>query len=311
MRDGAGDAPLDLGVVGAPSDPEADEPGEPDEPRGWARARRLWAVPAAALLVGGLLGAVIVDARHDAAELARVSIVSGPTSWVPAADRSGAVTIELQLMNIGARPVEILGVEAEGLEPSPGTEPAEAVEAPVGDWVVVRQAELVADCEAGAAPSELRVRVRDSDGDERIVTADQNDDYGNIGMYWISQCDLSAGYVQLMEATATLIADDSVTVTLPLLNHSGRAVQITHLVPIVSGLTAAQPSLPIAVAANGTAQVDLTWTVDDCAAALSLRGNEAVVEFTASSSSTQVPEAYPLDAATLVELVRLTARVCD
>lgn len=302
------DEVLDLGVLGRPGEPAGPGNAGGREPRPAHRWRR-WALPVAALAAGGLLGAVVTDARHDAAELARVGIVSGPSTWVPETGGEGSATVGLQLMNIGSRPVEIVGVEADGFGVAPGAEPAEAVEAPVGDWVAVEQEGMLADCSA-AAPTSLRVRIRDADGAERVVTADQNVDRGGVGMLWTEQCEFGSGYVQFVGPVATTLADASVTVTLTLLNHSGRSVEVTRVVPMVPGMTATLPSLPISLPGRGTGQVDVTWTVDECAAAMSMSGDAGWIEYTVASGVMSVPEAYPLDGPTMVELVRLAARVC-
>ncbi|WP_116950829.1 hypothetical protein [Jiangella endophytica] len=306
--DDRGDEILDLGVVGPPGDDPApaghDDPGERPAHR-WRR----WAVPVAALLVGGLLGTVVADARHDAAELARVGIVSGPSSWTPETGGDASIRVDLQLMNIGSRPVEIVGVEVDGFGVMPGTEPIESVDAAVGDWVVVQQEGMVADCTA-AAPATLRVRIRDADGGERTVSAEQNVDYGGIGMLWTGQCEFGEGFVHFIGPVDTRLADTSVTVTLPLLNYSGRSVQVTHLVPMAPGMTATLPELPISLPGQGTAQVEITWTVDDCYAAMSMSGDAGKVEYTVTNGTMEVPEAYTLDGPIMVELVRLAARVC-
>jgi hypothetical protein len=315
-KDGAGDGDhdgvLDLGVMGPhggdPTDGDHGDDGEHEHRPG--RSWRRWVFLAAMLLVGGLLGAVVTDARHDAAELARVGLISGPVNWVPADDGTGAATVDLQLVNIGAQQVEIIGVATPGFTLAEGTEPLEPVEAPVGDWVVVEQPGLVADCEA-EPPTGVDVRIRDSDGDERTVRADQNDTYGSIDMYWVEQCEFSAGYVQFLSPPTTVqVADDSVTVTTPLLNYSGRPVQVTNMVPMASGFTATVPPLPIALTGHNAAEVELTWTVADCAAAMSIPGDDGRVEFTVQSGNHQRPESNPLDGPTMVELVRLAGRVC-
>lgn len=314
MGDGSHDAPLDLGVVGPAGgrgdDGEGGDQHAGDGERGSSHAWRRWALLAAGVAVGGLLGAVVVDARHDAAELADVAIISGPANWTLDEEGSAAASVDLQLVNIGSRPVEILGIAADGFEITPDAEPFEQVEAPVGEWVVVQQT-LVADCSANDAPDAVQVRIRDADGDERTVDADQNGDYGSIGMLWTDQCEFNAGYVQFVgPVIATTVGESSLTVSLPLLNYSGRSVQVTRLVPMAPGLTATQPELPIRLVGHATAQVELTWTVEDCAAATSMAGDAGMIEFTVTSGSQEVPEFYPLDTSTMVELVRLAGRVC-
>lgn len=298
--DGRDDDVLDLGVIG----PESEEPGEPP-----AHGRTRWAVPVVALVAGGLLGAVIADSRHDAAELARVGIVSGAQNWTPDEGGEAGTRIELQLMNIGAQPVEIVGIEAAGFAAAADTEPMSPVEAPVGDWVSVRQDGLVADC-AAAPPTELLVRIRDAGGEERTVAADQQADYGGIAMLWTSECEFGAGMAQFVGPVSFTRTDASLTVTLRLLNYSGRSVQVLRMVPMAPGMTATPPELPISLAGHGSTQVDLTWTVDDCAAATTMTGDDGRVEYTVSSGVTQLPDGYPLDGATMVELVRLVTRVC-
>lgn len=318
MRDGADGAPFDLGVVGPPGDPGvetvdggAGDDGDGSGVRDGSARWRRWAVPVAGLLVGSLLGAVIVDARNDAAELAHVSVISGPANWTLGEDSSGTASLDLQLVNVGSRPVEILGIAADGFDLAPGTGPFEAVDAPVGDWVTVQQAGLVADCTADGGPTTVQVRIRDADGDERTVTADQNTDYGSIGMLWTDQCEFSGGYVQFVgPVIGTVLGESSVTISMPLLNYSGRSVQVTRLVPWAPGLTATQPELPIDLDGHATAQVDITWAVDDCAAAMSMGGGDGRVEFTVASGTTELPESHPLDAETMVELVRLAWRTC-
>jgi hypothetical protein len=307
MRDAPDDAPFDLGVVG-PGPDGSDEP--PESPHRTSGAWQRWAIPAAALLVGGLLGAVVVDARHDAAELARVDVVSGPSNWTPASGEDGSATVDLQLMNIGSRPVEIVGVEADGFEIAAGTEPIEAVEAAVGDWVVVQQPGLVADCETETT-STIRVRVRDGDGDERTVEAEQNLQFGGLDMFWIDQCEFAGGYVQFIGPPAeVVVGEDNLTATTSLQNYSGRSTRVTRMVPVAPGMTASQPELPIELPGHGNALVETVWTVDDCAAAMSMAGDAGRVEFTVASGSAEYPESYPLDASTMVELVRLAGRVC-
>lgn len=312
VGDGRDDS-FDLGVVGRGGDggiggePGDDGPSGADEP-GRRRWRR-WAVPAAALVAGALIGTVVADARHDAAELARVGIVSGPSTWTPEAGGDGSVALDLQLVNIGSRPVEIVGVEADGFGVEPGTDPIDAVEAAAGVWVVVRQPGLLADCTA-AAPTSLRVRVRDSGGDEHTVTADQHVDYGGIGMLWTEQCEFGGGYVQFAGPAAMTVADTSVTMTLPLLNYSGRSVRVTRMVPMAPGMAALPPELPIPLDGQGTAQVEVTWSVEDCVAALSMSGDAGLIEYSVAYGSMEVPESYPLDGPTMVELVRLANRVC-
>lgn len=300
-----GDGVLDLGVVGPSGD--SDDPGEPAASP--AHAWRRWAIPAAALLVGGLLGAVVTDARHDAGELARVGMVSGLTHWTGDRSTGPGTPVEVQLMNIGALPVEVVGIETDGFEVDPGADATEAVPAPVGEWVTVRQDGLVADCEA-AVPTELRVRIRDDGGDEHTVTADQQADYGGLRMLWTSQCEFGAGYVQFT-GPATIQSDaTSLTVTLPMLNHSARPARVTHLVPMAPGLSATPPELPVELDGNAATQVELTWTVDDCAAATTMRGDDGLIEYTVASGTTQLPERFPLDAQVMVELVRLVSQVC-
>ncbi|SDS95879.1 hypothetical protein [Jiangella sp. DSM 45060] len=312
VGDGRDDS-FDLGVVGRGGDggiggePGDDGPSGADEP-GRRRWRR-WAVPAVALVAGALIGTVVADARHDAAELARVGIVSGPSTWTPEAGGDGSVALDLQLVNIGSRPVEIVGVEADGFGVEPGTDPIDAVEAAAGVWVVVRQPGLLADCTA-AAPTSLRVRVRDSGGDEHTVTADQHVDYGGIGMLWTEQCEFGGGYVQFAGPAAMTVADTSVTMTLPLLNYSGRSVRVTRMVPMAPGMAALPPELPIPLDGQGTAQVEVTWSVEDCVAALSMSGDAGLIEYSVAYGSMEVPESYPLDGPTMVELVRLANRVC-
>ncbi|TDC52634.1 hypothetical protein E1212_08590 [Jiangella ureilytica] len=318
MGDGSDDAPFDLGVVGPAGgrgvigvDGHDGDQHAGDGARGSSHAWRRWALLAAGLAAGGLLGAVIVDARHDAAELADVAIISGPANWMLDEGGSAAASVDLQLVNIGSRPVEILGIAADGFEITPDAEPFEQVEAPVGEWVVVQQTGLVADCSANDAPDAVQVRIRDAEGDERTVDADQNSDYGSIGMLWTDQCEFNAGYVQFVgPVIATTVGESSLTVTLPLLNYSGRSVQITRLVPMAPGLAATQPELPIRLVGHATAQIELTWTVEDCAAATSMAGDDGMIEFTVTSGSREVPEFSPLDTSTMVELVRLAGRVC-
>ncbi|RIQ20809.1 hypothetical protein DY240_16535 [Jiangella rhizosphaerae] len=304
MGDGRDDAILDLGVVGSPGDQPPPEPAERS-----AHPWRRWALPVAALVVGGLLGAVVADARHDTAELARVGIVSGISNWTPESVDDDGAWVELQLLNIGAQPVQIVGIEADGFHLAPDTGPIEAVDAPVGEWVTVRQDGLVADC-AAAAPTRLRVRIRDDGGEERTVTADQQADYGGVAMLWNTECQFGAGYVQFVGPATTSLDATSLTVTLPMFNYSGRPARVTRMVPIAPGLSAAPPELPIEVAGNGTTQVEITWTVEDCSAATAMRGGDGLVEYTVTSGTRQLPEHFPLDADVMVELVRLVTHVC-
>ncbi|TDD64895.1 hypothetical protein E1262_26910 [Jiangella aurantiaca] len=303
MGDERDDGILDLGVVG-----RAGGEGPPEPAGRSAHPWRHWAVPAAALLVGGLLGAVVADARHDAAELARVGVVSAVTNWTP--ERSDAGTsVEVQLMNIGARAVEIVGLEADGFAIDPGAGSPDAILAPVGEWVTVRQDGLVADC-AAAAPTHVRVRIRDDGGDERTVTADQQADYGGLDMLWSSECEFGAGYVQFAGPVTARSDGASLTVTLPMLNHSGRPARVTSMVPMVPGMSAVPPELPIELDGNSTVQVAVTWTVEDCAEATTMSGYDGQIEYSVTSGTTQLPERFPLDAPTMVELVRLAGHVC-
>ncbi|PZF82638.1 hypothetical protein [Jiangella anatolica] len=300
--------PLDLGVVGPPGDPGAEGDLEPADRTGhpWRR----WALPAAALVVGGLLGGVVTDARNEAADLARVGVVAGASTWTPASRDEDGASADLQLMNIGARTVEIVGIEADGFAVAPGAGRFETVEAPVGDWVTVRQHGLVADCDS-AAPAELRVHIRDDAGDEHTLTADQQPDYGGgLAMLWTSQCDFGAGYVQFTGPGYTRAEETSVVQTVPLMNYAGRHARVTHLVPMAPGMTATPPEVPIELDGNEVTQVEIVWTVDDCAAATTMGGADGQIEYTVTSGTMQLPERYPLDGPTMVELVRLAGRVC-
>ena len=119
-------------------------------------------------------------------------------------------------------------------------------------------------------------------------------------MLWTSQCEFGAGYVQFIRPATTRTDGASITVTLPMLNYSGRPAQVTRMVPIAPGLTGVPSELPIELAGNDTGEVDITWTVEDCAAATAMRGGDGLIEYTVMSGTNELPERYPLDAHVMV-----------
>lgn len=129
-------------------------------------------------------------------------------------------------------------------------------------------------------------------------------------MLWTEQCEFGGGYVQFAGPAAMTVADTSVTMTLPLFNYSGRSVRITAMVPMAPGMAATPPELPVALDGQGSAQVEVTWAVENCAEASSMSGDAGLIEYSVGYGSMEVPESYPLDGPAMVELVRLANRVC-
>lgn len=302
--------PLDLGVMGRPEQPPEPEPSpEPSPDRRAGRWR--WAALVLAFVVGGGLGLVVADAREDAASYADVRLVSGALQGIPdRADEESPGRIELSLLNLGDREVEILGLELPGMSVRPDEEPAEPVAAPPGEWVTVSQDGLIADCTGtdpgGGGP--VQVRVRDAGGTERSVDAGALPDFGGALEVWGYICRAPELVFPSIGVAVQVNDDGSLTTTLQVSNIGSDPMEVSRFQTLAPGLITTGPEVPFELAPGESLDVPVTWTVGDCRLARQWVAPE--IEYAIGSGATSTPGWYSLTGAAQAELVLMTDRVC-
>ncbi|TDD97109.1 hypothetical protein [Jiangella asiatica] len=301
--------PLDLGVVGPPGDSSAhlEPPTTPRGPSGWRR----WGVPAAALLAGAVVGAVVVQARDDAATYSDVRLIGGPSSpyyvnasWHTGRDGAAAAIVRLSLLNAGEQELEVLGIEADGVSSMPDARPPEPAAAAPGSWVEFSQTGLRPDCEVGP-PDELRVRVRTGSGGEQVVDLDLPPGTTFEGL-WAPCSTPGVGAFFIGEATAVSTDGADLVTELPITNDGEDPLTIDRIVTETDGLTATAATLEVGGHSSDTLAV--TWSVTDCEEAAGLA--DVIVRFAVSHGGGDGEFAQPLGTLGLVELVRMVERTC-
>jgi hypothetical protein len=298
------DAPLDLGVVGAATEP-APEPAEPRRPGG----RWLWAVVAAAFVGGGALGLVVADSREDAAGYADVQLVSGGVEHLSGhADETAPGSVELSLLNLGEHEVEILGLEPPGMTVQADEAAREPVTVPPGEWRSVRQTGLIADCTTTVPDDELLVRVRDAGGTEQLVQPYGVLDYGGASEAWFAACQTSGPSYGLADVTTVTHHGETVVMDLYLSNTGDGPLRVLQFQPDAPGLDAPAPVVPFAVPGGEAVAVPLTWTVTDCDTAL--QWSDVQIDIEVSSGGGRQMGPHSLDGRARAELVLLVQRVC-
>lgn len=225
------------------------------------------------------------------------------------ADESAPGHIRLNLLNLGEHEVEILGLEPPGMTVRSGEEPADPLPAPPGEWVTAAQTGLIADCTLGDPGDVVRVRVRDAAGIERVVEADGLPDLIGTFDSWSAACAPPAlVFPQIGVASTAVHEAATATVELPVANDSGRPLRVVGFGSVSPGLALTVPWLPIAMPANDSARVPLTWAVTDCAVALAWP--DVVIDYSLERNGDQAGGSHVLTGPARAELVLLVQRVC-
>ncbi len=295
--------PLELGTVGPPS---ADDDAENPRPiPQW----RLWTGLGAALIVGAVVGIVANNARNDAAEYAEVGLVRGTVDVEFGSPlSSNAQRLSINLVNTGPRELEILDVDVDGFTsvPDPDGEDGRMSVAP-GEWVRVN-ATVESDCDT-RPPGTLQVNVRTGSGERTVAVAGQPGD-DQLIWAWQTGCDSAGGTGVFIGDTRTISADASgARIVLPVTNGADEPLTVTTMETTTPGFAMTTDPLPVDVEAGATVQVETVWTVTDCEAAA--RFAEATVAVNIHNESMDTRVSQPLDNTALIELVRLSVRVCE
>ncbi|SDU22103.1 hypothetical protein [Jiangella alkaliphila] len=296
--------PLELGTVGPPSADDDDAENSRPIPR-W----RLWTGLGAALVVGAVVGIVANNARNDAAEYAEVGLVRGTVDVEFGSPlSSNAQRLSINLVNTGPRELEILEVDVDGFTsvPNPDGEDRPVSVAP-GEWVRV-DATVESDCDT-RPPGTLQVNVRTGSGERTVAVAGQPGD-DQLIWAWQTGCDTAGGTGVFIGDTRTISADASgARIVLPVTNGADEPLTVTTMETTTPGFAMTTDPLPVDVEAGATVQVETVWTVTDCEAAA--RFAEATVAVNIHNESMDTRVSQPLDNTTLIELVRLSVRVCE
>ncbi|PZF82804.1 hypothetical protein C1I92_14905 [Jiangella anatolica] len=295
--------PLELGAVGPP-----DSGQDPDSGRPWP-AWRMWTGLGAALLVGAVVGIVANNARNDAAEYAEVDLIRGTVDVEFGSPLSSdAQRLYVNLINTGPRELEILSIDVDGFTTMTGADGGpDPVTAAPGEWVQV-ETNVEADCDT-RPPGTLQVHVRTGSGEQSVVVTGQPGD-DQLIWAWQGGCQSADGTGVFIGDTRTISADASgARIVLPVTNGGEEPLTVSAMDATTPGFTMTTDPLPIDVAPGQTQQVTTVWTVADCADAA--RFTEATIAVTIHNESMDTRVSQPLGNPTLIELVRLTVRVCE
>ncbi|MBB5789317.1 hypothetical protein [Jiangella mangrovi] len=298
----AHDEPFHLGVVG--ESPSSEPPPAPGGGGHWR-----WVALAAAVAVGAVLGLVVSDARHDAAELTEIRVVAGGLDAFTMSTPDEPVSIGVHLLNAGEREIEILGFGADGLTIVPDSADPEPVTAPPGEWVTIQQDGLVPDC-AADPPARLQVRIRDAGGEQRVVEAAELPGYGPASQLWAT-CTYGP-QVTLMEPEVVTAGPTSLLTDFPMDNYGADEAELQVVGVESPGLRVEAAGLPVTVPPGEGVTVGLTWTVSSCAEARQFSDVNLTYTFGESADRRDNPFSYvPVSGRARAELVLLVDRVCE
>ncbi|PZF82637.1 hypothetical protein [Jiangella anatolica] len=295
--------PLDLGVV-RPGD--ADPPDPPDPARRTAAGRWRWVAVALAFVVGGTVGLVVADARDDADGYAGIELFGGPVQSLMTGPRPRG-ELSVTLLNAGERPVEIVGVEVEGMRLADGAEPAEPVAAEPGVWTTYLQRDIQVDC-SGPLPGAVRVRVRTGTGDERLVEVAPPDNYDGLRGFWYYECQTYEFGLQVRDSAVVEAGDESVVLRLELANDGFDDVVLGGVESRAPGFALTADADAVTVPAGESVAVTTTWTVRDCDPALAAAGGSLGVRI--GHDGVETEQIIVLPDQGFVALARLSGRAC-
>ncbi|TDC52635.1 hypothetical protein E1212_08595 [Jiangella ureilytica] len=305
-RDDPGE-PFDLGVIGPAPDPDPGPDGGdgPATPRGRSGWRR-WGVLAAAVVVGAAGGLAVAEARDDAAGYARIELFGGPEQMIIFPGRpKGELTVAV--LNAGERPVEILGVEIDGVTLADGAEPPEPVAVGAGSWVTYVQRDLVVDC-SGELPQAMRMRVRTESGEERLVDVEPPDDHESLRGFWYTECQLGPSGLRVGKTSLIETGADGVVLGIELVNDGLDDLRLGAIASRAPGFTLTVDAADRSVPAGQSLTVVTTWTVRDCDTALRATGGSLAVRTLTGDSEAEQVVVLPDHAFT--SLARLSGQAC-
>ncbi|TDD64894.1 hypothetical protein E1262_26905 [Jiangella aurantiaca] len=299
--------PLDLGVVrggdAAPEPPPADR----RERAALAAGRWRWVAVALAFVVGAVVGLVVADAREDAARQGRVELFGGAVQPVVIDGGRPRGELTVTLLNAGDHPVEIVGVEVEGMTLADGAEPGDPVAAEPGVWVTYVQRGLQVDCE-GRLPDGLRVRARTESGEERQVEVEPPDDYEGLRGFWYYECQAPRFGLQVRDSAVLRTGDGAVVLGLELGNDGPDDLRIGTIAARAPGFALTTEAADLAIPVGETVSVTTTWTVSDCERALRASGGSLAVRILHGDAETE--QIIVLPEAGFTALARLSGQSC-
>lgn len=296
--------PLDLGTLtpasaddgAGPSGGSSPGPGGPSAP--W----RQRAAIALALVVGGTVGAVATDARHDAAEAHQAELVASA-----AAPRTFLGSAELAMLNTAEQAVDIVDVTLPGWARPPGADEPPVVTAEPDVWLTF---DTRAEPQCDAEPSlDATVTAITNAGDRVTAELTVLDQYNQLDRRWQQKCEtLDGDGLSFDEPTAVSSDAETATITIPVRNGLERPGRIVGLGTEAPGFVADSADLPLTVSAGESTTLTITWTVDDCAAAAEVDSPTATADFVSGDLRRRLTHFLPNTV--LVELVRVAERVC-
>lgn len=298
-----GHEPLDLGTLKPASvaDATAVEESSPG-PGGSSAPWRQRAAIALALVVGGTVGAVATDARHDAAEAHQAELVASA-----AAPRTFLGSAELAMLNTAEQAVDIVDVTLPGWARPSGTDEPPVLTAEPEVWLTF---DTRAEPQCDAEPSLDATVTAITDAGDR-VTAELTvlDQYNQLEHRWQQKCEtLDGDGLSSDEPTAVSSDAETATITIPVRNGLERPGRIVGLGTEAPGFVADSADLPLTVSAGESTTLTITWTVDDCAAAAEVDSPTATADFVSGDLRRRLTHFLPNTV--LVELVRVAERVC-
>jgi hypothetical protein len=151
------DSPLSLPPMHIGDQPPVDDDEPADQPRRWQ-----WAIVVIAIVAGLIVGALVADARRDAADLAtaesEIDLIVGEPLIVDPPEAIQDTPFQVPLYNAGPLEVELLWARPQGWEVAE-TAVRRPTTLPPDVWVPVRVS-AVPDCSELLSPDVLELRVR-------------------------------------------------------------------------------------------------------------------------------------------------------
>ncbi len=300
--------PLDLGVMGRPEQPP-EQPPEPSPDRSPEPDRRAgrwrWAALALAFVVGGVVGLVVADAREDATVHSRVELFGGQVQPVILGGERPDGELTVTVLNAGDQPVEIVGIEVEGMTLADGAEP---VEAEPGAWVTYVQRGIEVDC-TGPLPDGLRVRARAGSGEEQLTEMAPPDNNDGLRGFWYLQCQAPYQFgLQVRDTAVIRTGDGDVVLGLELANDGPDDLSLGAIAARAPGFALTTDATELAIPAGESVAVETTWTVSDCETALGASGGSMAVRILHDGAETEQIIVLPEQG--FVALARLSGRSC-